>query len=246
MEGIYRLADRNIKIVSVYPDIHDLCRDYLCDGEIDFEVSISEKDIDEEIERAIKTDEIEGLPPRRHKREYCEELAAYRMIAEKMPDYDTFLFHGSVICVDNEAYIFTAKSGTGKSTHAGLWRQLLGDRAIMVNDDKPFIRIADDEVIVYGTPYDGKHHLSNNIAVPVKAVSIVNRSLENHIEKADYKDAYPMFIQQTYRPSDPVRMAKTMDLVSKFINKVAVYHLYCNMDIEAAEIAYQTMKGTCL
>ena len=177
MEGIYRIAERNIKIVSIYSNVHELCKEYVSEGDIDFEVFITDKDIDIEIEKAITVDKKEGNVERKHRREICEELAVYRRIAEKMLDYDTFLFHGSVICVDNEAYVFTAKSGTGKSTHARLWRKLLGDRAIMINDDKPLIRICDDKAIVYGTPYDGKHHLSNNISAPVKAVSIINQSV---------------------------------------------------------------------
>jgi serine kinase of HPr protein (carbohydrate metabolism regulator) len=60
-----------------------------------------------------------------------------------MPYYDTFLFHGSAIAVDGVGYLFTAKSGTGKSTHARLWRELLGARAVMVNDDKPLLRVTE-------------------------------------------------------------------------------------------------------
>ena len=83
--------------------------------------------------------------------DYLETLAVCRKIAERMPEYDTFLFHGSCIAVDGVGYLFTAKSGTGKSTHTRLWRELLDNRATMVNDDKPLIRIADDGLVIYGT-----------------------------------------------------------------------------------------------
>jgi len=74
--------------------------------------------------------------------DYFEELAVHRKISTAMVQYDTFLFHGSCVAVDGEGYLFTAPSGTGKSTHARLWREYLGERAVMINDDKPFIRIA--------------------------------------------------------------------------------------------------------
>ncbi len=242
MEGIYRLADKNINIISVYPDVHDMCKEYAVDSEPDFTVETTMDDIYREIKKEELSDLRNGLK-RKHKEQICEELAVYRKISEKILEYDTFLFHGSVIAVDNEAYIFTAKSGTGKSTHARLWREMLGDKAVMVNDDKPLIRIADDRAYAYGTPYDGKHHLSNNISVPIKAVCILYQDKNNHIEEISMPEAYPMFIQQAYRPDDPEKMKKTMELIGKFLDRIKVYRLGCNMDIEAAEIAYEAMKG---
>ena len=99
-----------------------------------------------------------------------------------MISYDTILFHGSVIAVDGIGYLFTAKSGTGKSTHTRLWREYFGDRAAMVNDDKPLLKITDSSVIAYGTPYNGKHRLGTNISVPLKAICILTRAADNHIE----------------------------------------------------------------
>ena len=105
--------------------------------------------------------------------DYLETLAVCRRIAERMPEHDTFLFYGSCIAVDGAGYVFTAKSGTGKSTHTRLWREMLGVRAVMVNDDKPLIRIADDGSVIYDPPWDCNHHLSHNIAVPLKAICIL-------------------------------------------------------------------------
>ena len=201
------------------------------------------EDINNEIDWVRIAEISEGVKPRTHKKEYLDSLAVYRKISDKMIDYDTFLFHGSAVCVDNEAYIFTAKSGTGKSTHARLWRELLGDRVVMVNDDKPLIRIMDDQALVYGTPYDGKHHLSSNISVHVKAVCILEQATDNHIKEISMYEAYPMFIQQTYKPSKPDRMKKAMELIGQFLDRIKVYKLECNMNIEAAEMSYKAMKG---
>ena len=142
-----------------------------------------------------------------------ETLAVYRKIADKMIDYDTILFHGSVIAVDGIGYLFTAKSGTGKSTHTRLWRELFGERAVMVNDDKPLIIVSENGIIVYGTPWDGKHRLSTNISVPLNAVCVLERSEENHIEKVKADSVYNMLVQQVYRPQNPQRLLKTMQLI---------------------------------
>ncbi len=131
---------------------------------------------------------------------YLETLAVYRKIADHLLSYDTLLFHGSVIAVDGEGYLFTAKSGgTGKSTHTRLWREYFGERAVMVNDDKPLLRITDSGVTAYGTPWDGKHRLSTNIAVPLKGICILTRDTTNHIEPAEPHAVYPLIVQQTNR-----------------------------------------------
>ena len=171
-----------------------------------------------------------------------ELLAVYRRIAEQMPFRDTFLFHGSAVAVDGAAYLFTARSGTGKSTHTRLWREMLGDRAVMVNDDKPLIRLTEDGAVVYGTPWNGKHRLGANISVPLKAVCILERAKQNTIRAITREEAFPMLIQQSYRPLDPAALAKTLSLVDRLSRTVSLYRLGCNMDPEAAELSYNIMK----
>ena len=233
MNGLYRFADINIQISSLYPLVREICSSYSYNGEADFSVVSTQADIDFERSRS-EFPEVSDA--------YLETLAVYRKIAEKIPDYNAFLFHGSAIALDGSAYIFTARSGTGKSTHARLWRELLGSRAVMVNDDKPLIRIQpDNSAVVYGTPWDGKHHLSSNIAVPVKAICILKQSSENHIRRISKVGAMPMLVQQAYRPHDQEAMSKTLALLSRL--NVSLYHLDCNMEPGAAELSISTMTG---
>lgn len=243
MKGTYKIADKIIEIISLHEKVHQYCRDYRSEGKPDFTVVTTQADIDYERVRSAKTDAAEGRTPLDSPDDYLEELAVYRKIAEKMPEYDTFLFHGSAVAVDGQTYLFTAKSGTGKSTHTKLWRKLLGDRAVMVNDDKPLIRVNDGSVTIFGTPYDGKHRLSTNIALPLKAVCVLERSQENHICRITKAQAYNMLLQQSYRPSDSSALAKTLMLIDKMADNVEFWRLGCNMDISAAELSYTTMKG---
>ena len=111
----------------------------------------------------------------------------------------------------------------------------------MVNDDKPLFHIG-DVVTAYGTPYDGKHKLSNKIAVPLKALCILERAAENKIVKITRSEAYPMLVQQAYRPADVIAMQKTLTLIDKMADKVELYRLGCNMDPEAARISYEGMN----
>ena len=243
MTGIFRIAEKNIEITSIYPDTQDCCAEYRHSGEPDFTVITTQADIEFERAKSAREDEIEGIPIRHFSDGYLETLAVYRRIAEKMPEYDTFLFHGSCVAVDGEGYLFTAKSGTGKSTHARLWREYLDERAVMVNDDKPLIHIARNKVIAYGTPWDGKHHLSSNIAGPLRAVCVLERATENHIREITPSEALPMLLQQVYRPMDAAAMVRTLNLIDRLAGCVKLYRLGCNMDIEAAKVAYDAMKG---
>ena len=232
-----KLAGKAIGVTCLYPSTREFCVGYLTDSQPDFEVSVTRKDIDFEREKSDKIYEYEFRDA------YLETLAVYRKIAEKMPCFDTFLFHGSAIAVDGEAYLFTAPSGTGKSTHASLWRKLYGDRAVMINDDKPLISISDTGAVIHGTPWNGKHRLGNNITAPLKAICLLTRAEENSIREISSAEAYPTLIQQSYRPADPMALAMTMTLIDRLAVSARLYRLGCNMEPEAAEVAYNGMKG---
>ena len=171
----YKIADKVIEVTSIYEKVHDYCKDYETDEQADFSVMTTADDIVYEKQKTDSEYAYEGLPLPNFSQGTLEETAVYRKIGEKMPNYDTVIFHGSVIAVDGQGFLFTAKSGTGKSTHTALWREYLGDKAIMVNDDKPMLKITDSGVIAYGTPYNGKHHLGCNMSVPLKAICIITR-----------------------------------------------------------------------
>ena len=241
--GKYKIADKVIEVTSIYEKVHDYCKGYETDEQADFSVAITPEDIKSEKEKSDSEYSYEGLPLPNFSDDLLEETAVYRKMAEKTPAFDTVVFHGSVIAVDGHGFLFTAKSGTGKSTHTALWREYLGDKAVMVNDDKPMLKITDNGVIAYGTPYNGKHHLGCNISVPLKAICILTRGSKNSIVRIDKSEAYAMLLQQIYRPQDPLQMSKTLKLVDRLAANTELYRLACNMDIEAAEVAYNGMKG---
>ena len=242
MNGVYRIGGKDIEIISLHTYVHKQCEEYRWDAPPDFRIETVPADIDHERERSARGGKTEGILPRRTPDAYLEALAVYRRIAERMPEYDTILFHGSAIAVDGQAYLFTGKSGLGKSTHTRLWRELLGDRAIMVNDDKPLIRVSENGAVICGTPWDGKHHLSSNIVVPLKAICTLEQAKDNWIRPVSREEAFPVLIQQTYRPADPAVLAKTLSLIDRLSRTVRLYHLRCNMDISAAKLSYGTMK----
>lgn len=239
-----KLADRVISVECLFDSTRAFCKDYLTEEcAVDFSVSVNPSDIIYEREKSDKERELEGLPPFTPSDAYLETLALYRKIADSMIDFDTILFHGSALAMDGKAYIFTAKSGTGKSTHTRLWREAFGDRVVMINDDKPLIKITDSGATVYGTPWCGKHNLGENVSAPLFAIVSLDRSKVNRVEKSDSKMMFPKILSQTYRTKNILGLQKTLALTDKMLSRVQVFELGCNMDPEAATVAYNGMKG---
>ena len=233
------IAGKVVGINALHNKTWEQCRVYLLDIEPELWISVVPEDIARMRESAAREDALEGKAPQVYLDGYLESLAVYRKICEAMVEFDTILMHGSVVAVDGVAYLFTAKSGTGKSTHTRFWREVFGERAVMVNDDKPLLKLTEDGVLACGTPWDGKHRLSTNVCLPLKAICILERGEVNEISRIRPQEALPMVFQQTYRPK---KLGKYMEIIDKLAGRVEFYRLRCNMTPEAAQVAYEAMK----
>ena len=118
---------------------------------------------------------------------------------------------------------------------------LLMHGAVVAVDGQAYL-ITREGATVYGTPWDGKEHLSHNIACPLKAVCILTRSKTNHIVRISPKEALRMLCQQSYRPAQPAALRKTLALIDLLSSSVPLYRLGCNMEPEAALVAYHGMN----
>jgi len=226
----YRVADVTFGLETVHDYTHRMLKDYAAEDTPELYITTTEDDIAAEYSR---TESYFKAP-------YIESLAVYRELCDALLDRNVLLLHGSAIAVDGLCYIFTAVSGTGKSTHARLWRERFGERSVMVNDDKPLLRFTQEGVTVYGTPWDGKHRLSRNIAVPLKSVALLSRAAENRVEPVDPLTALPVLLQQSFRSEAVERI---LPLVERLADSVPIYRLFCNMEPEAAVVAWETMHG---
>lgn len=228
------------RVTCQYASTERHCRDYLTREEASETICITPEDIEGERRRLLSKknpgEALEASTP-----EALERLQLCRRIAEVLPKYDRVLFHGSSLAVDGRGVLFTAKSGTGKSTHTRFWRETFGDRVRMINDDKPFLHIGEDGVTVYGTPWRGKHSLGENTQAPLEAIYFVNRGQENLVQSISPRELYPLLLQQTYTPDDPAAMGKTLALVERLSRSVKLLKLYCNLDSQAAQVALDAL-----
>jgi hypothetical protein len=183
---VIQLAGIRVRLENRFPFIEYQCKDFLCEGdEFEFSVSVTPEEILEEQKFGAFSDG------------YCESICLYRHICEKMPEYNVFLMHSSVIEVDGYAYAFTAKSGVGKSTHTKLWQSTFGEKVKIFNDDKPALRRLEDGWFAYGTPWCGKDGININMKVPLGGICFLKQSTENSIRRLDKKEAIQKILSQT-------------------------------------------------
>jgi len=228
-----KFADIPVEISHRYDYVKKLTKNYITDDEPILRISLSEKELAEEIERDP------SFSPAVH-----ESSAIYRKLCQKLILHDIFVFHSSAVMYENMAYIFTAPSGTGKSTHASLWKEYFGDKAIIINDDKPLIKKADDGFWVYGTPWSGKTNTNVNTKVKIQSICLLQQAKENIIFPLTYEKALIPLLNQTLHFEDEKKENRILDLLDLLLTTVPIYKLGCNISKEAVELAYNTMKGT--
>lgn len=222
----------------------DFFADYACAQAPAFSISIAEEDLDYERRQSGKRCAVEGRPTHAFPDWSMETLAVLRKVANRIVDYGVVLFHSSVIAVDGRAYLFTAPSGTGKTTHSRLWLELL-PQAHILNGDKPFLKVeADGRIMACGTPWRGKERYGVNESLPLEAICLLERDAENHIEPIPFKEALNALIRQTHLPPDPTARLKALQLIASIGQSVRLYRLGCNTDIEAAQVSARAMLHT--
>ena len=230
-----RMAELNIEIQNRYPYLENLCKDYAADfGKADIFVTVSEGEIADEIIRStLPTPPSPG---------YAEAIAAFRSIAMQLPRFDAFVFHAAVIGYGGRGYAFSAPSGTGKTTHARLWLQTLNGAEI-INGDKPILRFIGDKLYAFGTPWCGKEKMQQNTSVPLTALGFIERAAKNSVKPLDNAETLLRMYSQILMPTKREDAMHFLDLLDRMVKIVPAYVISCNMQPEAAVVAYRAMKG---
>ena len=237
-----RVAGATAAVSALFECTPAFFRPYLTDGEPDFSAIVTQEDIAFENNALYEEALQEGFRVRKFTDPFLERAAIQRKFAEFLFDWDTLLLHGSTVAVDGQAYLFTARCGTGKSTHTRLWCQAFGERAVMVNDDKPFITVTKNGVFACGSPWSGKHGLDTNVTVPLKGICLLEQGKENRIHRAEKDALLPMLLAQSYRPLAPEKEQRFLQLVDTLAENVSLWQMQCTKDMEAAQIAYNAMS----
>lgn len=230
-EFIVRFADIRIKIYSQYSYMRNLCKDYIInDSEFDMEA------------RASKDYLLEMRAEEAFSDEYCESLSIYEQIAKRLPHYRCFVFHGACISYKNKGLLFTAPSGTGKTTHIKLWKQCFPKDVDIVNGDKPIIKIENDGIRVYGSPYAGKEKWNKNRSVLLHSICIIKQSNTNSIKMLTPAEAMKYLYHQIYfSKTDRECGILSLELFDDLLTRCPMYLLECNISREAVTCSFEGM-----
>ncbi len=228
--AIYEIARLNIKIDPLYEETRARLEPFLSEsGDCDFEASVTRGEVEEYMKETNA-----GFPPH-----MCEGPLILTNICKRvLAEYDGFFFHSSCLELDGEGYMFTALSGTGKSTHTANWRRVFGDRVKMINDDKPIIRKIDGRFYVCSTPWMGKSDIGCNAIAPIKAVYVLTRGGTNTAEHVSPGTVFKQLLEATLLPKSKDSMAKLLELYNGLFSQVQLIRLSCNKDVESARVAY--------
>ncbi len=215
-----------------YPRVAALCADYLTEEAPLFTVAASDEEL--QAEREISAGNFSE--------DILESVCIHRAVVKHMISYGIWLIHSAVVAVDGEAFVFMAKSGVGKSTHLRQWKAYFGDRAVIVNGDKPMFSFQGDRLYVHGTPWKGKEGWGKNLSMPVKALCFLERGKTNSIQKAEQHEIIEKLFHQVLLPDDAAELSVFMSLINRMICELPFYRLQCTIAEEAAMIAYQMMS----
>lgn len=160
---------------------------------------------------------------------------------QMMPKYNGLVIHGAGIEYKGTGIIFSAFSGTGKTTQARLWRKYRD--AIVVNGDCPIIKNTENGPYMYGSPWCGTSGESINKRTPLKAIVLVNQSKENYVEEVTGDDAVlAVFTNILYYSQDESDLDRLLPVLTQIVSQIKVYKLFCNMEEEAVDTLEKALQ----
>lgn len=229
-----KIAELYVRMLCDFPYAQRLCADFIAEADCaDITARVSTEEI-----AAEHANYAEGL----FSDGYCEGICLYRSIAERLPEFDAFVFHGAAVKINGHGVIFAAPSGVGKSTHISLLFENYPANVSIINGDKPIIRQIDGKWRVFSAPWAGKEGWRENTSASLCSVVLLERSESNFIEEISPEAYFGAIARQVYLPRTPDGQILTFDLLDEMSRAVKFYRLGCNISNAAAETSYNALK----
>lgn len=231
----YKIAESLVEYDPIYPFLRDKMEPYRHHGEGSADIRLT---VTDEYCRMRQEEQRHLTVPQ------CEYIFVGAEFYRKFILQGGIMIHASAVEVDRKAYLFSASSGTGKSTHTKQWQKLFGEeRAVIINDDKPAVRRGEDGWYAYGTPFSGKTDKQVNRKVRMQGLCMLERGTENRIRRMEAGEAIPMLMQQTIVSRKRELAEALLIILDQLFREVPIYRMQCNISQEAAQMAYDEMRG---
>lgn len=151
------------------------------------------------------------------------------------------VIHSTAVAYGKQAVLFSAPSGTGKSTHAGLWKEFYPEEVTLFNDDTPVVREIDGVLHACGTPWSGKTEINENIECPLKAIVFLKQAESNTIRRMTTIESVVKFLNETRKPVFEHLMDKHVNFLEHIIKNVPIYELGCTISRDAVDLVKDTL-----
>lgn len=230
-----KIADFNI-LFNNKEEFQELrCRKFASDFSVpDIIVCGNEEDIEKDFNE----------DPKHRIRGFHESTSLQASLAEQLPLHNAIWMHGAFFSIDGRGILLFAHSGIGKTTHMLLWKKAFGEKMTIVNGDKPIIRFSSnhqDYPCAYGAPWCGKENYGDNLSAKLTDICFIKRNEKNFVDRVKPEDAVNLIMQQVHIPKDPQAMLNTIGMVNLLLKKCSLWEINCNMELEAAKVAYKAI-----
>ncbi len=166
-----------------------------------------------------------------------------RLFSVALLQHQGLHLHASAVALDGKAYLFSAPSGTGKSTHTRLWQSLFGNNALVFNDDKPALRQIDGRWFAYGTPWCGKDGINKDAKVPLAGICFLKQAKENRIRRLSTPEAVQNLLGQTiHRFRTQENMDRCLERIGELVQQIPIFELENRPEQAAARLSSETMR----
>ena len=161
--------------------------------------------------------------------------------------HGTMLIHASAVKYQDKAVLFTAPSGTGKTTQAELWKKYVG--AEILNGDRVFIRSSgeDEKLYAWGSPWAGSSPYIVNGCAELAAIVVLRQAKVNRIRMMEIPEAMPELSDNSFLPMwDAACLDGMLGVMNRVLVSVPVYMLECRPDEGAVNAVMKEVfkKGT--
>ena len=241
-----KLADIPLRVTVEHLETKISCQNYIIPDNREepvFSVTVTEEDRIREWKDMLRSGVHDPQYVNHLPGHYFESCALHRLIAERLLFYDTVMFHGSCVVREGRAYIFTGRSGSGKSTHTALWCRVFGEQAFILNDDKPFLKLNGDLVTAYGSPWDGKSRKNRNTSAPVQGICILEKDVHDHIRRTTLTEEFTGLTYQTFRPLEEQNFERSVTLFRRIMSRIPLYRMGCTLSPDAPRVSWEAMRN---
>ena len=147
---------------------------------------------------------------------------------------NALVLHSSFIEYEGKSILFSAPSGTGKSTQAGLWQKY--ENVEIINGDRSIIHLEGDRFYSEGLPFCGSSQIHLNRKMPLGAIVFIEQWPDNIAEPMKPANAASkLYGEMSVNNWNTQAVLKSFDLIEKITNAVPMVHLKCNMEQDAVE-----------